>query len=86
MRAELKDLYYLICGKGRYFMLSPGLRTFPGLRDKLSGIHKACEELEAEGKIARQMDEPDYVLWVEACEHGKGINDYCEPCGRVNGG
>lgn len=20
------------------------------------------------------------------CEHGKGITDYCEPCGRVNGG
>ena len=22
----------------------------------------------------------------EYCEHGKGLNDYCEPCGRVNGG
>lgn len=22
----------------------------------------------------------------EVCEHGKGMNDYCEPCGRVNGG
>ena len=22
----------------------------------------------------------------EICEHGKGMTDYCEPCGRVNGG
>lgn len=20
------------------------------------------------------------------CEHGKGMTDYCEPCGRINGG
>ena len=20
------------------------------------------------------------------CSHGKGLNDYCEPCGRINGG
>ena len=23
---------------------------------------------------------------METCEHGKGMSDYCEPCGRVNGG
>lgn len=22
----------------------------------------------------------------ELCEHGKKLNDYCQPCGRVNGG
>ena len=20
------------------------------------------------------------------CEHGKGLTDYCEPCGRIDGG
>ena len=24
--------------------------------------------------------------YQETCEHGKVVNDYCEPCGRVNGG
>jgi hypothetical protein len=23
---------------------------------------------------------------AELCEHGKGLTDYCAPCGRVNGG
>jgi len=22
----------------------------------------------------------------KSCSHGKGLNDYCEPCGRINGG
>jgi hypothetical protein len=22
----------------------------------------------------------------EKCEHGKALNDYCEPCGRIHGG
>lgn len=31
------------------------------------------------------IDKPGLIA-LEGCEHGKGINDYCEPCGRVNGG
>ncbi len=28
------------------------------------------------------IDKPSLVK----CGHGKSLNDYCEPCGRVNGG
>jgi hypothetical protein len=24
--------------------------------------------------------------YVKVCEHGKALNDYCEPCGRINNG
>lgn len=34
---------------------------------------------------------PTWTDWqdiplVEECSHGNGLNDYCEPCGRINGG
>jgi hypothetical protein len=86
MRPELKDLYHLICGKGKYFMMGAGFHSYPDGPGKFDDLHKLCEEIEAEGKIIRQINDPGHVVWVEACEHGKDINDYCEPCGRVNAG
>ncbi len=26
------------------------------------------------------------IMEEEKCEHGKAMNDYCEPCGRIHGG
>jgi len=44
---------------------------------------KVSEGLKAIGSIPGVQealkDEPK-------CEHGKGMTDYCEPCGRIHGG
>ena len=43
------------------------------------------------GSVLSRLGDPEWSEWkdvpvVKGCEHGRGVNDYCEPCGRVNGG
>ena len=56
-------------------------------RLKKKKAKQAYNELADLWKLAQR----DYTVRVnnyfrEHCEHGKGVNDYCEPCGRANGG
>ena len=41
------------------------------------------------GAMIGVLDSPPMKMTLEKpknCSHGKGLNDYCEPCGRINGG
>jgi hypothetical protein len=46
---------------------------------------KPSELLEA---WRRELDGSGSLIMAPAskCKHGKGLNDYCEPCGRIHGG
>jgi len=33
---------------------------------------------------ATHSDTEEQERWVDLCEHGKGMADYCEPCGRIH--
>jgi len=37
-----------------------------------------------EAEKLRLKKELTSQLLAEKCEHGKGLTDYCEPCGRIN--
>ncbi len=43
---------------------------------RLKDLQRRVDELEA--KLAEQE------RGVALCEHGKGMADYCEPCGRIH--
>ena len=49
--------------------------------DSLTALREAIEvlKLRESGQLVR-------VSPKELCEHGRGLTDYCEPCGRINGG
>ena len=36
-------------------------------------------------KIGNAIDDEAHKE-ADKCEHGKGLTDYCQPCGRINGG
>jgi hypothetical protein len=62
--------------------------------NKLLEAHRpACPSLTAmSGSIMRHVVEGIQALAAlnrgepEICQHGNGLTDYCEPCGRINGG
>ena len=39
---------------------------------------------EAQGQLLGRMTGEEQERWVDLCEHGKGMADYCEPCGRIH--
>ena len=54
-----------------------------------------CKDCGARGSRIQDNEDAQRVIiqawnadWVApvTCKHGKGLTDYCEPCGRVNGG
>ena len=38
-----------------------------------------------DGENIAFQDEATLELIFLKCEHGKGLSDYCEPCGRIHG-
>lgn len=42
--------------------------------------------LDDEGQLSPIEFAPNAFDHMETCEHGKGMTDFCDPCGRVNGG
>lgn len=69
---------------------------FTALRSATVAIEPICLECEE----PRECHNNDYcyrhtkplsasrsaITPLQVCEHGQGITDYCQPCGRINGG
>lgn len=52
------------------------------LRHKVKDEHGSrwvCATEDDEGEIAQQA-----LKEIDQCEHGKGLTEYCQPCGRIN--
>jgi len=63
LQMELLDI---ICGRGEYAALGNGIHTYPGLDKNQNNIHAGCEELERQGLVKRQINEPGHCFFVEA--------------------
>lgn len=67
-KGGLEALLHLIQGKSG--ILGPGIRTYTIDDPRHKPLHEACLELERQGKIVRQIEEGDMVLWMPREEAG----------------
>jgi malate synthase len=73
----------------RYFDVFRRISEAHGISSPLVLIGKAINDDENYAEIlARIVEEKQSKALAgdTTCEHGKGKTDYCEPCGRINGG
>ena len=54
--------------------------------DAIALDHKVQEQGEHPPDAAFGQSTADNLMYAPVCEHGKGLKDYCEPCGRTHGG
>jgi hypothetical protein len=71
----LKDIGKLIAGT--HFLTAYGNKR-GGKRKKYPTAESFKKEIWASEETKAQE--------ADVCEHGRGMTDYCQPCGRVNGG
>jgi hypothetical protein len=72
----LKDIGKLIAGT--HFVTAYGTKR-GGKRKK---VERQPHDIHPRPKTVEEMDGGMPIY----CEHGKGMTDYCQPCGRIHGG
>jgi DNA repair exonuclease SbcCD ATPase subunit len=45
-----------------------------------------CHDDQAQKRLDFAIQQAERLIGDTKCEHGKGLTDYCEPCGRIHGG
>ena len=67
---ELDILYQIVAGEGIFRFLGSGLWTYPEHNRRQERLYLACCQLEVQGRVRRQVDDGEAVLFVPSAGGG----------------